>query len=164
MSKYIVAPITAGILLALAGTAHAVTKQSTFQVTATVTENCVISAAPMNLGDFNGTNDLEAVSVITVRCTSGTDFDVGLNAGLTGSFTNRVLTRVGGGGQLVYNLFTDADHTSVWNDSTNRSGGLGAGMATAVTLDVYGQLLASQNDGEIDEGSYTDTITATVEY
>lgn len=163
MSKHVIAPIAAGILLALAGTAHAVTKQSTFQVSATVTENCVISAAPLNLGDFNGTNDLEASSAITVRCTSGTDFDVGLNAGLTGSFANRVLTGPGGT-ELVYNLFTDEDRTIVWNDSTNRVGGLGAGMGTAVTLDVYGQLLASQNDGALDEGTYTDTITATVEY
>lgn len=163
MSKHVIAPITAGILLALAGTAHAVTKQSTFQVSATVTENCVISAAPMNLGDFNGTNNLTASSAITVRCTSGTDFDVGLNAGLTGTFANRVLTSPGGT-ELVYNLFTDEDRTIVWNDSTNRVGGDGAGMGTPVTLDVYGQLLASQNAGEIDAGIYTDTITATVEY
>jgi spore coat protein U-like protein len=163
MSKHVIAPIAAGILLALAGTAHAVTKQSTFQVSATVTENCVISAAPMDLGEFNGTNDLTASSAITVRCTSGTDFNVGLNAGLNGDFTNRVLTGPGGT-ELLYNLFTDAGRTIVWNDSTNRVGGLGAGMGTPRALTVYGQLLADLNDGEIDEGEYTDTITATVEY
>jgi spore coat protein U-like protein len=37
-------------------------------------------------------------------------------------------------------------------------------MGTPVTLNVYGQLLASQNDGQVDAGTYTDTITATVEY
>jgi len=163
MSKYIVAPIAAGILLALAGTAHAVTKQAAFQVSATVTENCVISAAPMNLGDFNGTNNLTASSAITVRCTSGTDFDVGLNAGLTGSFANRVLTGPNAN-QLLYNLYTTADYGTVWDNSTNRVDGVGAGMGTPVTLTVHGRLLASQNDGALDEGSYTDTITATVEY
>lgn len=163
MSKHVIAPIAAGILLALAGTAHAVTKQSAFQVSATVTENCVISAAPMNLGDFNGTNNLTASSAITVRCTSGTDFAVGLDSGINGDFTNRVLTGPNAS-QLLYNLFTDEARTSVWNDSTNRVGGLGAGMGTPVTLNVYGKLLASQNDGALDEGEYTDTITATIEY
>jgi spore coat protein U-like protein len=163
MSKHVIAPIAAGILLALAGTAHAVTKQSAFQVSATVTENCVISAAPMNLGDFNGTNDLTASSAITVRCTSGTDFDVGLNAGLTGDFTNRVLTGPNAS-QLLYNLYTSGDYGTVWDNSTNRVDGLGAGMGTPVTLTVHGRLLASQNDGALDEGEYTDTITATVEY
>jgi spore coat protein U-like protein len=163
MSKYIVAPITAGILLALAGTAHAVTKQTTFQVSATVTENCVISAAPMNLGDFNGTNNLTASSAITVRCTSGTDFDVGLNAGIAGSFANRVLTGPNAS-QLLYNLYTGSDYGTVWDNSTNRVDGVGTGMGTPVTLTVHGRLLASQNAGALDQGTYSDTITATVEY
>lgn len=164
MSKKIIAPIAAGVLLALAGAAQAATKTNSFTVSATVNDNCVISAADLNLGIFDGTNDLDtASSTITVRCTAGTDFDVGLNAGLAGTFANRVLTGPGTD-TLVYNLYTNAARTIVWDDSTNRVGGTGNGMANAASLTVYGKLLASENTGPVEAGDYTDTIVATVEY
>ena len=46
MSMKIIAPIAAGVLLAMAGAAQAATKTATFKVSATVGKNCVISAAP----------------------------------------------------------------------------------------------------------------------
>jgi spore coat protein U-like protein len=166
MSKYVVAPIAAGILLAVAGTAQAVTKQTTFQVSATVATNCVIGAAPLNLGTFDGTNDLTNTSSITVRCTNGTPFNVNLSTGGSGDFANRVLSG-GAAGNLVYNLYTNNAYNTIWGDNTagtGRVGGSGAGMAAPQTLTVYGRLLASQNQGAVDAGSYTDTITATVVY
>jgi len=164
MRKSVIAPLTAGVLLALAGPALAATKTTTFQVSANVLKNCVISAADLNLGQFDGANDLNtASSAITVSCTAGTTYNVGLNAGLTGSFTDRELTGPDGN-TLFYNLYTTAGRTTVWNDSTNRLGGTGAGMASAQTLTVHGELLASKNTGAIPAGLYTDTITATIEY
>jgi len=76
---------------------------------------------------------------------------------------DRVLTGPGGD-TLLYNLYTTAGRTTVWNDSTNRVGGTGAGMTDAQTLNVHGELLASKNTGAIQAGLYTDTITATIEY
>ena len=54
------AGVTAGVLLALAGAAQAATKTDSFQVSATVSKNCVIDAPDLNLGIFDGTNDLAA--------------------------------------------------------------------------------------------------------
>jgi len=48
--------------------------------------------------------------------------------------------------------------------NTGRLGGTGAGMGTAQTLTVHGRLLASQNTGPIDFGTYADSITATITY
>jgi len=163
MRKHVIAPIAAGVLLAVAGTAHAVTKSTTFQVTANVTENCVISAAALSLGDFNGTNDLFSSAPITVYCTANTDFDVGLNAGLTGTIASRLLTGPASS-TLVYNLYTSTAYSTIWDDAANRVSDTGAGMATPVTLTVYGRLLASDNTGAVEAGAYTDTITATIEY
>ena len=164
MRKSVIAPLTAGVLLALAGPALAATKTTTFQVSANVLKNCVISAADLNLGQFDGANDLNtASSAITVSCTAGTTYNVGLNAGLAGTFADRVLTGPGGD-TLFYNLYTTTARTTVWNDSTNRVGGTGAGMTSPQTLTVHGQLLASRNTGAIQAGLYTDTITATIEY
>ena len=96
MSRHIIAPIAAGVLLALAGAAQAATKTSSFTVSASVGKNCIINAAPLALGEFLGDNDLFANSNITVRCTDGTGFSIALNAGNTGSYAGRRMVGPGG--------------------------------------------------------------------
>jgi spore coat protein U-like protein len=165
MKKHLVAPLTAGILLALAGAAQAATKTATFNVSATVVDNCTISAGALNLGTFDGTNNLTANSTSTVRCSNGTDYTVDLSAGSSGSFANRTLTN--GSNSLVYNLYTAGDYQTVWGNGQNgtgRASDIGEGMGNPITHTVHGRLLASQNQGAIDAGDYSDTITATITY
>lgn len=167
MNRKLVAPIAAGILLALSGAAQAATKTATINVSASVVDNCVISAGALNLGTFDGTNDLTANSSITVRCSNGTDYTVDLSPGSSGSYANRTL--INGAYSLVYNLYTGNDYQTIWGNNQNSTGrisGLGTGMGptNAITHTVYGRLLASQNTGAIDAGSYADTITATITY
>lgn len=158
--------ISVAILLALAGTAQAATRTDTMQVSATVANNCLISAADLALGAFDGTNNLSATSNISVRCTSGTTFDVDLSTG-SGTYANRTL--VSGPDVLNYNLYTTSGYTTVWGDGTGSTGrvsgtGAGMGIGNAQSLTVYGRLLASANAGAVEAGSYTDTITATITY
>ena len=165
MNKHLIAPVAAGILLAVAGAAQAATKTATINVSATVVDNCTISAGALNLGTFDGTNNLAASSDITVRCSNGTDYTVDLSPGSSGSYANRTLTS--GSNSLVYNLYTAGDFATVWGNgsgSTGRASDIGEGMGTAITHTVHGRLLASQNQGAIDAGDYTDTITATITY
>lgn len=168
MRKQIIAPLAAGVLLALAGAAQAATKTASFTVNASVGKNCVISAGNLALGEFVGDNDLTAESDITVRCTAGTAFDIALNPGVTGNFAGRRM--VGPGGDfLVYNLYTADTYAAVWGDDTGATdlvGGVGAGMGIAneLTRTVYGRLLASDNVGPVEEGAYSDTIIATITY
>jgi spore coat protein U-like protein len=166
MTRKIIAPIAAGVLLAMAGSAQAAQRSTTFQVTANVTNNCLIEADTLDFGTFDGELDLFSSSDIRVRCTNGTAFNVNLSTGSSGSYANR--TMVGPGGTLVYNLFTEnTSYSTVWGDATGttgRLGGAGAGMGSVQTLTVRGRLLASQNTGQIDTGAYSDTITATVVY
>ncbi len=161
-----IAPIAAAALLALAGSANAATKTDTMQVSANVVKNCVISAAALNLGTFDGTNNLSASSTIGVRCTSGTTFNVGLSTG-AGSYANRTMSN--GTDTLAYNLYTTSGYATVWGDGTASTAvmpGTGAGMAVGnvQNLTVYGRLLASANTGPVGPGTYTDSITATVTY
>ena len=165
MKKYLIAPVTAGILLALAGAAQAATKTATINVSATVVDNCTIGAGAMNLGTFDGTNNLTSTSTITVRCSNGTDYTVDLSTGSSGSYANRTL--VNGSNSLVYNLYMAGDFQTIWGNgqnSTGRVSDIGEGMGTAINHTVHGRLLASQNQGAIDAGDYTDTITATITY
>ena len=166
MRKQIVAPLAAGVLLALAGAAQAATKTASFTVSATVGKNCTISAANLALGEFVGDNNLTAQSDITVRCTNGTAFNIALDDGLTGTYAGRRM--VGPGGNfLVYNLYTDNTYAAVWGDDTGTTdvvGGSGTGMANALTRTVYGRLLAADNVGAVEAGAYSDTIVATITY
>ena len=166
MLKQTIGTISAAVLLAVAGSAAAATKTDTMQVSATVAKNCIINAPDLNLGTFEGDNNLTASSTISVRCTSGTTFFVDLSTG-AGTYANRTMSN--GTDTLSYNLFTDNTYTTVFGDgtsSTGRGSGTGAGMAVgnAQSVLVYGQLLASANTGPVGAGTYTDTITATITY
>jgi len=168
MRKQILAPLAAGVLLAFAGAAQAATKTTSFTVSATVGNNCVISAGNLALGEFVGDNNLTAPSTITVRCTAGTNFAIALNAGLTGAYAGRRMVSAGGD-FLVYNLYTADTYAAVWGDgsgTTQTVSGVGGGMApgNAVTRTVYGRLLAADNTGPVDTGAYSDTIIATITY
>jgi spore coat protein U-like protein len=168
MSRQIIAPIAAGVLLAMVGAAQAATKTASFNVTASVGRNCVIGATPLALGEFVGDNDLQVNSSILVRCTAGTAYDIALSTGGSGDYTAREMAF--GTDVLVYNLYTDGTFGDVWGDgsgATNTVGGLGAGMAigSQVSHPVVGRLLASDNTGAISAGlGYTDTIVATITY
>lgn len=168
MNKHLIAPLTAGILLAVAGAAQAATKTASFTVNASVGKNCVISAGNVNFVDpFLGDNDLNATSTITVRCTNGTTYDVALDAGSSGDFTARKMVR--GADVLVYNLYTDGGLGTVWGNGTGTTdvvSDVGAGMApaNANTHTVFAQLLAADNVAPVEAGAYVDTIVATITY
>jgi spore coat protein U-like protein len=165
MSRNVVAPIAVALALAAAGSAQAATKTASFNVTATVANNCVISANPLALGAFDGTNDLAATSTVVVRCTNGTPYNVDLSRGASATFAARTMSN--GTGTLVYNLFTDTTYTNIWGDGstgTVRVSGTGTGFAAARNITVAGRLLASANTGAVDAGTYTDTIVASIIY
>ena len=105
------AGVTAGVLLALAGAAQAATKTDSFTVSATVSKNCVIDAPDLNLGIFDGSNDLAVNSIISVRCTTGTLFNVDLSTGSSANYTTRTLRN--GTDALNYNLYADAAYTTI---------------------------------------------------
>jgi len=165
MRKTYFAPIAAGVLLAIAGGAQAATKTASFNVTATVANNCVISANPLALGTFDGTNNLAATSTVVVRCTNGTAYNVDLSTGASTNYAARTMSN--GTTSLVYNLYTDTTYTNIWGDGstgTVRVGGTGTGFAADRNITVAGRLLASANTGPVDAGNYTDTIVASIVY
>jgi len=167
MKKNFAAPVTAGILIALAGAAQAATRTDGFQVSATVSGNCLITAQDMNFGSFEltDTTDQRTTSDILVRCTNGTTYGIALSAG-SGTFATRTL--VNGSNSIAYNLYTDATLASVWGDDSGTTDivtgtGNGMGISNLITHKVHGQILGSENLGAR-PGTYTSTITATITY
>jgi spore coat protein U-like protein len=152
--------LTALTLLAcLIGTppAFAATATDTFTVTATVATVCSVTATDLSFGAYANLA-ADATSTISVTCTSGGTYSVGLSNGSYFSTTRRM--KNAGTDYLGYELYKEVGHTNRWGDS---GGDLvsGTGSGSAQDLTVYGNLPASQG---LIAGSYSDTITVTVTY
>jgi spore coat protein U-like protein len=134
----------------------------TLQVTLQqVSAGCGIGANPLNFGNYTGTV-LQATTTLQVACTSGTPYNVGLNAG-TGAgatITTRKMTGPGGA-ELGYQLFSNSGHSVNWGNTVGTNTVSGTGANGVQSLTVYGQIPAGQS---VPTGNYTDTITATLTY
>jgi spore coat protein U-like protein len=161
-----VLPAVIGVLaLGLGSTSvFAATATTTFQVTADVQAACTISAAAMNFGNYTVFGKLEfgANGDITVVCSNGVNYAIGLNAGLGpgATVTSRAMTGPGSA-VLNYNLFQDSAFTVNWGntpgtDTVSRTGQGGPQFIVVFGLIPLGQFVAP--------GAYADTITATVTF
>ncbi|HXS49080.1 MAG TPA: spore coat U domain-containing protein [Sphingomicrobium sp.] len=151
-------------LAAVSGPAVAAsTQQTTFKVTADVTASCTIAAADLDFAAYDpGGSAVPGQSQITVHCTNGTTWNVGLNAGVFSGATTSTRKMTGPGSfALAYGLFTDASHSTNWGNVVGTDTQAGTGTGVDQILNVYGLIPASQNVGA---GHYEDTITATVTF
>jgi len=151
-------------LAAISGPAFAAsTQQTTFKVTADVTASCTIAAADLDFAAYNPVGSaVSGQSQITVNCTNGTSWNVGLNEGVFSGATTSTRKMTGPGSfALAYGLFTDSAHTANWGNivGTDTKSGTGAGIDQV--LNVYGLIPGTQNVGA---GHYEDTITATITF
>jgi len=129
--------------------------------TAPARPGCSVSASEMNFGVY-AVAALRTNATITVNCTSSATWTLALNAGTYpgATTTTRMMTGPSGGG-LAYGLFTANTYTNNWGSSVgvDTKAGTGTGSPQAVT--VYGQVNANQ---QVNPGSYSDTIIATITY
>jgi spore coat protein U-like protein len=166
MHKILTATLAATVLAA--GVAQSATTTTTFAVTATVQSTCAATAAALAFPNYTpGTGNLAGQTNISIKCTKNSPYTVSLNIGSTtgGSMTARLMGS--GANTLQYNLYTTAALATVFGDGTAGSAtvpGTGAGVATATTVTVYGQLPDNATNQAAVPGAYTDTITVTVSY
>lgn len=165
--------VAAAVLLGLAAwSANSVagTDTDNLAVSASVTANCIISTTAVAFGGYdpivsNKSSALDGVGSVEVTCTNGADYTVGLGQGGnadTGSSEAAPLRRMSDGGSsfLSYALYSDSGRTTVWgNDAASDVDGIGTGLEQS--LDVYARVAQDQN---VIEGSYSDTVVATVTF
>jgi spore coat protein U-like protein len=134
-----------------------------FSATATVVNNCNISATNLNFAATGVLSTaLNATGSITARCTNGDAYRIALNGGATGNVAARQMARAGGGGTVNYQLYVDSAHTSAWGDGTvGTAMATGTGTGNQQVLNVYGVVPAQTSPVP---GSYSDTITATISF
>jgi len=162
--KVALAKVLVIVALSTSGTAQAATATTTFPVTATVLKACVVSANPLAFGNYDPTSGtpLDATTTLSVLCTVGTSFTVGLNAGTASGASVTTRRMVNGANTLSYALYQDSGRSTNWGNTpgTDTPAATTAPIA-ASSLTVYGRVTAGQN---VPVGSYSDTITVTVNY
>ena len=141
--------------------ASATTATTSFSVTATVQATCLISGNNLAFGTYTG-SAIAVSTNLSVTCTNGTTYNVGLNAGTASGATVTARAMTGpASATLNYGLYQDSGHVTNWGNTVGTDTKSGTGNGSAQTLTVYGQLAASQYPTP---GSYSDTITATITY
>jgi len=139
-----------------------------FQVLASVAENCVINT-PNNLNfgayDPGGANlaaDLDASADIEVRCTKGTDnVEILLDLGQNTAAGQRFMAGVSLAESLQYELYLDGGRTTVWGDTAGNGYAYTAVNSGWTNVPVYGRVPQAQ---DVSVDSYEDTVQATVNF
>lgn len=126
-----------------------------------------VSTVGVNFGAYNVFNTVpnDSTGSITYTCTSLRPRDritISLSQGSAATYFPREMRK--GAELLPYNLYLDAARVSVWGDGTSgtsRYGPLTPPLDVPITVTIYGRIPAGQ---DVSVGSYTDTITATINF
>jgi spore coat protein U-like protein len=163
-SRIAVGAVTALLGLAALPAQALQTVTTQFNVTATVLNNCAVSASDLAFGNYSASSatPVTATTSLSVTCTANLAYSVALDGGTTtGQVDARAMTD-GNSHQLTYGLYTTGSYSTLWGDGTGSSAAVpGTGTGTAQSLTVYGRIPAAQY---VAAGSYADRVTVTVSY
>lgn len=132
-----------------------------FTVQANVVPNCNVTAQNINFGD-HGVLDtaVDATGAVSVNCTSGTTYDVGLSNGLNGDGPTQRRMMLGDQ-SVTYGLYRDAARSQPWGNTIGSDTASGTGAGAVQNLTVYGRVPSQSTPAP---GTYSDTVVVTVTY
>lgn len=127
---------------------------------------CSVTATSVNFGTYDVFSPApdDSTGSIAVNCNNpgpGTNVQIAISPGNSGSFSPRQMRQTAGPGFMSYNLYIDPSRTSVWGDGTANTSTVTANVRRNVMLNqpIYGRIPALQN---LSVGSYGDVLTVTV--
>jgi len=168
LRKLFAVAVSAGVMSAclasLSAPAFAGSADTTFNVTASVAGSCTISATDVDLGAYDPGSASDGTGTITYQCTPGLSPAISLDSGQNGGGNpnDRQMSN-GGSGLLGYNIYQDDTFSTLWGDGTDGS------STDPVTADgnsdtVTAYVTAPSGQTLVPSGSYTDTVTATINW
>lgn len=138
------------------------TASTSFTVSAIATGNCTVSAGNLSFGSVPSlTSNVDATSSISVQCSNGLPYNVGLGPGNGSGATVASRKMTSGASNVTYGLFSDASRNSVWGDTLGTNTVSRTGTGSSQPLTVYGRV-PSQTTPEA--GTYSDTVLVSVTY
>ena len=134
-----------------------------FQVSATAVDSCNLSATDLTFGNYDPlkASPADASSIVTITCTAGSGYIIGLDAGSGQGATIETRRLSNGDNQLNYSLYRDTSRNLVWGNSPGTDTTAGIGSGAPIDYPVYGQIPPGQT---VPRGIYTDTVTVWVSF
>lgn len=168
MKRILVSALALAAALAAVRPTEAAIAQSTLTVTASVPAVCLITPATLDFGSYDplGANaapgaNLDATGTVTVACTKGSNYWLGLDAGANASGGARRMI-ANGADYLGYQLYQDAGRTTAWGNTSGTAPAAVTAISTGViTLNVYGRVPGGQPAAS---GAYSDTVRSTINF
>jgi spore coat protein U-like protein len=141
----------------------AATVTNTMPVQITIQNACNVSTTAPTTLDFGTqgplTANVDQTATITVTCTTGANYNVGLDGGGGGAINARRM--VNGANTVAYQLYSDSSRTVVWGNTVGTDTVAGSGNGSAQPFTVYGRVPPQATPPA---GVYNDTVNVTVTY
>ncbi len=159
------------VVLAVSGQASAASVTANLDVTSNVQAVCTVNASAVNFGAA-GDGNVYAQGAVSVNCTEGAPYVIGLGAGANSeSGLSRRLRQGTSNAYLNYGLSADTSFGTSWGDQGISSGttfpypakpGVGDGLDQVHT--VYGVLSPVSMGTGVIAGEYSDIVLVSVDY
>ena len=153
-----------GLVLLALGPAWALTKTANLSVSATVAGTVEITLPPASLPSVDSSAGASAANSFSVSLPAGLSVAVragqGLNPDASSTGAAPARRMAGNGAFLMYQIYQNATLTIPWGETTGAAITL-PGTGSAISVNFYIRVLPGQN---VPPGTYTDTITLTLEY
>ena len=160
---------TAIIALLLSATSALADGQATVKmdVSALVTPNCRMTLTALSFGTYdplgpNASQELDATATLSLTCTRNSIATVAMDQGQNpagGGLSRRLAA---GDQRLDYEIYRDAARTQAWSAGSSAVRYIStAGITSTNQLTVYGRIPPGQ---EVASGTYSDIVTATVDF
>jgi spore coat protein U-like protein len=127
--------------------------------------SCTISVTSVAFGNYNvfTTTADDSTGTITYRCNAtAANISISLSDGSSSTFSPRTLRK--GSEILQYNLYRNAARTTIWGDGTGGTSvytNANPPNNSNVSVTIYGRIPAQQ---DVSAGSYTDTVSAVINF
>jgi len=153
-------------LLSLAFSAVALQDTDNVSSSVVVSQGCYISAVDnIDFGSIDGnfsTNKDSSNGSVSVVCTLGTSYSIGIGDGLHADAEQRRLADAQNQSFINYDLYLDSSYSNPWGNIGSGNEKTGIGSALRQNHTVFARIPSGQ--AAVAAGSYNDTVVATVNF
>jgi spore coat protein U-like protein len=136
--------------------------QVPFNVHANIVSACTVQASNLNFGSAGVLNsNVDANNTISVNCSNGTPYTIGLDGGLSGASNPTMRKMTSGISTINYGNYQNSTRSVPWGNATGTDTISNVGNGTTQNYTAHGRV---QIQSTPPPGTYTDTIIVTMTY
>jgi spore coat protein U-like protein len=154
-----------GLSMAAAFASYAAQDTANLNVSVSVTAACAIQSVNNTTWSTIDGNFITAANSssggVTVLCTNGTPYSIGLDNGQNYNGTSRTLSD-GNSHSIAYGVYQDSGFTTAWGDIGSGSELTGSGSGSNQAATIYAQIPAGQ--AAVPAGNFSDVVVVTLDF